>query len=115
MSVALYMDEHVPRIITRALRQLDVDVLTTQEDGRARTRELVLLDRVQEVSRVVVTQDTDFHAIAAQRQQEYQTFAVIIFAPQNNSANGLYINDLTLIALADDTPRYASRVQFLPL
>ena len=33
MSVALYMDVHAPRAITRALRVKGIDVLTAQEDG----------------------------------------------------------------------------------
>jgi hypothetical protein len=32
MSVALYMDHHVPRAITLGLRLRDVDVLTAYED-----------------------------------------------------------------------------------
>ncbi|MCZ6632842.1 MAG: DUF5615 family PIN-like protein [bacterium] len=34
MALLLYMDEHVPRAITNALRDRGIDVLTTQEDGR---------------------------------------------------------------------------------
>lgn len=33
MSVAFYMDEHVPRAISVGLRLRGVDVLTAQEDG----------------------------------------------------------------------------------
>ncbi len=34
MSLAFYMDEHVPRSITSGLRLRSIDVLTVQEDGR---------------------------------------------------------------------------------
>ena len=37
MSVAFYMDEHVPKPITLALRIRGVDVLTAQEDDRRAT------------------------------------------------------------------------------
>lgn len=33
MSLAFYIDEHVPRAITIGLRLRGVDVLTVQEDG----------------------------------------------------------------------------------
>jgi len=36
MSVALYMDLHVPAAITRGLRRRSVEVLTAQEDGTAK-------------------------------------------------------------------------------
>ena len=35
MSLALYMDVHVPAAITRGLRRRSVEVLTAQEDGTA--------------------------------------------------------------------------------
>ena len=43
MSLALYMDVHVPAAITRALRRRGVDVLTAQEDGNARLPDPALL------------------------------------------------------------------------
>ncbi|MEZ5402107.1 MAG: hypothetical protein R2729_20710 [Bryobacteraceae bacterium] len=33
MSVPFYMDVHVPRAVTTALRLRGIDVLTAQEDG----------------------------------------------------------------------------------
>ena len=33
MAIALYMDHHVPRAMTTALRLRGVDILTTYEDG----------------------------------------------------------------------------------
>jgi len=35
VSLAFYMDVHVPRAITSALRLRGIDVLTAQEDGSA--------------------------------------------------------------------------------
>ncbi len=35
MTIAFYMDVHVPRAITIGLRELGVDVLTSQEDETA--------------------------------------------------------------------------------
>lgn len=43
--IALYMDEHDPKVITRGLRHRDVDVMTVQEDGHDNTPDAVILDR----------------------------------------------------------------------
>jgi len=56
MSVAFYMDEHVPRAISVGLRLRGVDVLTAQEDGLRNTPDAVLLDRATAIGRVTFTQ-----------------------------------------------------------
>jgi hypothetical protein len=53
MTIALYMDEHVPRAITIGLRLRGVDVLTAQEDGRRNTPDADLLDRATALGRVI--------------------------------------------------------------
>ena len=55
VSLALYMDVHVPAGITRALRRRGVDVLTAQEDGTARFLDPDLLDRAADQGRIVFT------------------------------------------------------------
>ena len=53
MTVALYIDEHVPRAISVGLRLRGVDVLTAQEDGLRNTPDVVLLDRATAIGRVI--------------------------------------------------------------
>ena len=53
MSVAFYMDEHVPRAISVGLRLRGVDVLTAQEDGLRNTPDADLLDRSTALGRVI--------------------------------------------------------------
>ena len=55
MTVAFYMDEHVPRAISVGLRLRGVDVLTAQEDGLRNTPDAVLLDRATAIGRVIFT------------------------------------------------------------
>lgn len=50
MSLALYMDVHVPRAITRELTAVGVDVLTAQEDGCSQMPDPELLDRAGSLS-----------------------------------------------------------------
>ena len=57
MSVALYLDVHVPRPIARGLRNRGVDVLTAQEDGTARWEDPRLLGQSGELGRVLFSRD----------------------------------------------------------
>lgn len=84
MSVRLYMDVHVRRPVTTALRRRGVDVLTAQEDGTARLEDDKLLDRALEVTRVLFTQDDDLLNEAAARQRSGQKFAGVIYTHQQN-------------------------------
>ena len=59
MSVALYMDVHIPRGITDGVRLRGVDVLTAQEDGTRQFEDPDLLNRCIEVKRVFFTYDTE--------------------------------------------------------
>lgn len=60
MTIALYMDEQVPKAITLGLRQRGVDVLTVQDDGFTTTPDPIVLDRATELGRVIFSQDDDF-------------------------------------------------------
>ncbi len=68
MTLAFYMDEHVHRAITNALKLRTVDVLTVQDDGLTGAVDDIVLDRAIELKRVIFTQDDDFLVIANRRQ-----------------------------------------------
>lgn len=82
MSVALYMDVHVPGPITRQLRRRGVDVLTAQEDGQDTTPDEQVLARATEVGRVVFTHDVPFRVEAENWQRQGREFAGLLFGPQ---------------------------------
>lgn len=113
--VALYMDEHVPRAITRALRRRGVDVMTVQEDGHDHTPDAVILDRAGQIQRIVFTNDDDFLAEAKRRQEYGEHFIGVIYIHQENAKYGSIIDDLEIIAKASDLVDYSDRVQYLPL
>ncbi|MGH9800171.1 MAG: DUF5615 family PIN-like protein, partial [Blastocatellia bacterium] len=69
MSIKLYMDVHVRRAVTEGLRLRGIDVLTSQEDGTRRLADPLLLDRANELGRVLFTQDDDLLREAKLRQQ----------------------------------------------
>lgn len=115
MSVALYMDEHVPRAITVGLRLRGVDVLTAQEDGRRNTPDDILLDRASRLGRVLFSQDEDLLAEAKRRQVEQVWFSGIVYAHQLRVTIGVCVRDLELIAKSAEPQDLASCVEYLPL
>lgn len=115
MSLRLYMDHHVIRAVTAALRERGIDVLTAGEDGRARLSDEALLERATELGRLVFTSDVDFLAIAPRWQRERRRFAGVLFAHALDASLGRLIDDLQLIAEAGRPDEFENRVCFLPL
>jgi predicted nuclease of predicted toxin-antitoxin system len=115
MSVAFYMDEHVPFAITAGLELRSVNVLTTQADGRQGTADGQILDRATELRRAVFTQDEDFLAEGHRRQQTGEAFAGVVYAHQLNVTIGQCVADLELIAKVFEPQDLANRVEYLPL
>lgn len=115
MSLAYYMDVHVPRAITSALIDSGVDVLTAQADGADRMSDPQLLDRASSLDRVVFTRDDDFLREAARRQAEGISFAGIVYAHQLRVTIGQCVGDLCLLAECMDFEELQTRVEHLPL
>jgi predicted nuclease of predicted toxin-antitoxin system len=115
MSVALYMDQHINGAVTRELRRCGVDCLTAEEDGNAALDDNSLLDRATTLQRVVVTQDTDFLALAHDYWAQGREFAGIVFSQQLRISVRQLINDLELIAKALERHETANTVIRLPL
>ena len=72
MTLALYMDHHVPRQITQGLRLRGIDVITALEDDAHELEDADLLKRATELSRVLFTRDDDLLVLA----REWQTSGV---------------------------------------
>lgn len=115
MTLAFYMDHHVPKAITTGLRLRGVDVLTAYEDGREEEDDPELLDRASELKRVLFTQDDDLLDEATKRQQEGVAFYGLVFAQQRRVSLGMCVRDLELIAKGCEPEDMADRVWYLPL
>ena len=115
MTIALYMNQHVPRAITIGLRLRGVDMVTAYEDGASDMDDPVLLDRAGELERVLFTQDDDLLAEATRRQREGIPFRGVIYAHQLRVSIGTCVHDLEIIAKAGEPEDLSNRVQFLPL
>ena len=95
MPLAVYMDVHVPLVITEGLRRRGIDVLTSQEDGTAELDDGSLLDRATALGRLLLTQDQDFLRIAADWRREGRSFVGVALAAQGASL-GRLADDLEL-------------------
>ncbi|MGD9856540.1 MAG: DUF5615 family PIN-like protein [Planctomycetaceae bacterium] len=115
MPLRLYMDVHIPAAVTTGVRRCDVDVITSQEDGTREREDEPLLERATELGRLLVTQDDDFLAIAADWQATGRSFVGIIYAHQRGPSIGQMIDDLELLAAYSEPDELASLVTFLPL
>ena len=109
------MDVHVRRAITNALRLRGIDVLTAQADQAARMPDPALLDRATVLNRVLFSQDDDLLKEASRRQRDGTQFAGVIYAHQLSVPIGQCIEDLALLALAEEPDALRNRVVFLPL
>lgn len=115
MSLALYMDHHVPYPVTRGLRTRGIDVLTAQEDGTQTAEDRNILQRATELGRLLFTQDEDFLAISAEKQRTGERFTGVAFAPQNRVTIGDCVRDLEMIAKLIERDEAVNQVYYLPL
>lgn len=84
-------------------------MLTVQEDGRRGEADPALLDRADELGRVLFTQDQDFLAETARRQAQGEQFTGVVFASQQVMSVEQIVRDLELIAGAASLPIYPIR------
>jgi predicted nuclease of predicted toxin-antitoxin system len=109
------MDVHVPFAVTDGLRRRGVDVRTAQEDDASEWEDSQLLDHAASLNRILVTQDKDFLAEAARRQQVGQSFAGVVYGHQERLTIGQLVHDLELIAKVYEPEDMKDRVEYLPL
>lgn len=110
MTVAFYLDVHIPRPISVQLRRLGVDVLTAQEDHHAEVDDEVLLDRATELGRVLVSQDKDLLVETARRQREGIPFSGLIYSWVPKTFIGACVADLRLVAEATEPEEWLNSV-----
>jgi hypothetical protein len=115
VTVALYMDHNVLRVITAGLQRRGIDVLRGHEDSAHEWEDAALLDRAQALGRVLFSRDDDLLREATRRQREGIAFGGVIYAHQRDVSIGRCTLDLHLIAEAGESEELRDRVIFLPL
>ena len=103
-----YLDEHLP-YLAKPLRQRAVDVLTTQEAGRANQGidDPDQLTYATSLGRVIVTQDEDYMALSYQQLPH----AGIIWLQRKDSI-GRYIEFLETTAKVMEPEEVANRLLY---
>ncbi len=96
------------------LRRRGIDVLSAYEDGAHEMEDAALLDRAQELGRVLFSRDDDLVREATRHQREGLSFSGVIYAHQRDVSIGRCTLDLYLIAEASEPEELRDRVIFLP-
>ena len=115
MSVSFYMDVHVRRAVTVALRMRSIDVMTAQEDGAAELDDDPLLQRATDLGRGLVSQDDDLLREGVRRLRHGEDFSGVVYAHQLRITIGQMVEDLELIATATSPDEWRGRIEFLPI
>lgn len=115
MIPAFFMDVHVPRAVTVALRLRGIDVLTAQEDGSAELDDPRLLQRATELGRILVSQDADLLREGTALLSQGAAFAGIVYAHQLRVTIGEMVADLDVIAKTTSAEEWRGRIEYLPL
>lgn len=90
-----------------------MDVVRVQDRGREQAADAELLDEALQDERVMLTNDVDFLALAAQRAVQQQQFAPIFFWPQQRRSIGQLIRSIIREASRHDYDTACSQVFFL--
>lgn len=113
--IPLYMDEHIPRVITIGLRLKGIDLITVQEDNYSGKSDPELLDRAAYLRRAIFTHDDDLLVESAKRQRDGQEFYGVIYAHHLRISIGRCIRDLELLSKFGEIEEVKNQVIFLPL
>lgn len=114
MSLAVFMDVHVPASVSEGLRRRQIDVRTAQEDASGRMSDDDLLARATTLGRVLLTQDADFLEIAARWQRQDSGFYGILFVPQSTPI-GRIVADAELCLTGMTADEFRNHLVHLPL
>lgn len=108
-TIRFYLDEHVAKAVRDGLRSRGVDVVSTQEAGQAGVADREQLAHALEQGRVLVTQDNDFLALAA----EGLPHAGIVFITPRSASVARTIAHLMLIHEILEVDEIRGRVEFV--
>ncbi len=114
MAISLYMDVHIPKVITIGLRLRGVEVLTAREDCTITLPDADLLDRATTLGRTLYSHDDDLLSEAHARLSLGRDFAGVIYSHQLTSPIGHCIEDLEIIAKTCEPVDMLNQIEFIP-
>lgn len=106
-------DEHVMATIVEALRRRGMDVETVQDLGRRGADDPDLLIEALAQERILLTNDTDFLALAADGAARGEPFAPIFFWPQQRRSIGHVVRAVIRESSRGDYASACSQVVYL--
>jgi len=109
------MDHHVHAAIATGLRRRGIDCLTAYEDRRHEWEDEDLLNRSNELGRVLFTQDVDLLEITAEWLANDRPFAGLIFGEQLRLTIGQAIRDIFLVASILEPAEMRNHIERIPL
>jgi len=109
------MDHHVPSAVTDGLRLRGVDVLTCLEDETSQSDDAILLQRANELGRVLFSQDADLLGVAKEWQKRGRDFSGLFYGHQLQLTIGQAVRDLDLAVQGLGPEDMRNRVEYLPL
>ena len=93
-----FADEHVAHALVNALRMRGMDVVTVQDVGLRSEDDPQLLDFAYKNERIILTNDHDFLAHAAESSARLEPFAPIVFWPQQQRTVGQLLPKIVHLA-----------------
>ena len=115
MTLALYIDEHIPIAISDGLKLRGIDVLTVRDDGRAGAADIDNLRRAFELRRVMVTEDHDFERLANEFWVSSEGFYGIAFILRQGVSFGVLIDHLELLVTGSEVDEVINRLIYIPM
>jgi hypothetical protein len=108
-----YADHHVVFAIVQALCTRGMDVMTAADRGQQEADDAELLADALASQRVMLTNDTDFLALAAEHARRGEVFAPIFFWPQQQRGIGEIMRKIIREATLHSYDEACSQVFFL--
>jgi predicted nuclease of predicted toxin-antitoxin system len=115
LAYSAYLDHQVHGYVGPALRQLGIDCLTAEEDGRADQADEVLLARASTLGRVLISYDKDFYALHAAWLSDGRRHGGIIRVRKGDYSPARLLGELALILLASHSGELESTLTHVPL
>jgi Domain of unknown function (DUF5615) len=107
--IRYFMDEHYPALVSQALHQRGIDVLTVQDAGRGGLPDLDQLAFATAEDRVMVTFDADYLTLHYSGIEH----AGIAWCRERKYGIGMLIQLLELLHGVADRDRMRNRVEYL--
>jgi hypothetical protein len=115
VTLPYYFDQHAPGPVASGLRTQGIDVLTAEQDGHKGIADELIFERATLLGRIMVTNDSDFLAIATRWRRSGRHFAGLAYYPDQNTPHGTLIESLMLIAVVYPAEEMIDRIEYLPL